>query len=70
MMCKNKLKDIDGDKIYINEKLTPIQNEIFAWARKQVKNQKLTAAWTRDGKIYIKRKADGKPELVKNIEKE
>ncbi len=49
--------------------LTKRQNEIFYWARNQVREKKIATTWSRDGKIYIKTKVDDKPVFVKNIEK-
>jgi len=67
MQNKKKLKDYAGERIYINEKLTQRQNATFAWARKMVKDKKLHAVWTREGKIFVKKKSDGRPELVTKI---
>ncbi len=64
MMNKKKLKNLEGEKIFINEMLTKRQNEIFYWARNQVREKKIAATWSRDGKIYIKTKVDDKPVLV------
>lgn len=64
MRVKKNLKHIDNEKIFINEYLTLKQAETFAVARGLVKNKKLVAAWTRDGKVYVKQEENGQPKLI------
>lgn len=70
MQNKKKLKNLQGQPIYINEKLTPKQGEIFAWTRRMVKTGKLNSTWSRDGKVFVKRKAEGRPEAMTSTEYE
>ena len=74
MKNKKKLKlDNSDDRrnvIYINEKLTPKQNELFAAARALVKTKKLFATWTRDGRVYAKMKKDGRVETYRPPQEE
>ena len=42
--------------IFINEDLTKVNQELFRDARQLKKQNKVEGAWTRDGKIYIKKK--------------
>ena len=44
-----------SSKIFINEHLTKPNSEIFARARKLIKDKKLSSAWTWNGHVYFKR---------------
>ena len=44
-----------SSKIFINEHLTKPNSEIFARARKLVKDKKLSSAWTWNGHVYFKK---------------
>ena len=46
--------------VFINEDLTSKRNKLFKAARKLVKDQLLTSAWTFDGRVYIKGNDDVK----------
>ena len=61
--AKKKLKDLN-EQIYINESLTQKQGELFAAARSLVKKKSLKAAWTRDGKVYVRQKEDSPPVFI------
>lgn len=54
-------------KIYINEHLTKPNSEIFARARKLVKDKKLLSAWTWNGHVYLKRGENSGPTRVQNL---
>jgi len=45
---------VGGSRVFINEYLTHRNAELFAEARKLVKQKVLYATWTRDGRIFIK----------------
>ena len=66
MKAKKLLRDLDDDTgiIYINEYLTQKQGELFAKARGLVKKKKLIAAWTRDGKVFVKEEEGGNPKSI------
>ncbi len=68
MKVKKNLRNIPGERIYINEHLTLKQGEIFAKARELVRKKKITAAWTRDGKVFIKTEERGQPKLIMDTE--
>ena len=65
MKNKKKLKGVEERRIYINERLTQRQSEIFAWARSEVKAKQVNAAWTREGTVFIKKTSTATPEIVK-----
>ncbi len=63
MMVKKNLKQND-EKIFINENLTPKQGVTFFMARKLVKEKKLVATWTRDGKVYVKKDENSQSKII------
>lgn len=52
---RRKLKDA-GKKIYISEKLTKMDSEIFFEARKCVRAKLIASCWTFNGQVFIRRK--------------
>ena len=52
-MTTEELKALQG--IYINEDLTQSNQELFRAARQLKKERKIEGAWTRDGRVYIKK---------------
>ena len=68
--AKSKLKD-QNERIYINESLTQQQDKLFAMMRAKVRNKELHATWTREGRIFVKEKADAKARVInkKDLEK-
>jgi hypothetical protein len=65
-MYKNriKLKGIKDRKIYVNEDLTKSRHEIAYQVRKLVKDNKFHKTWTVDGKIFLQKSADEKPQII------
>jgi len=57
LYARKELKNIseENSRIYINEHLTSLNASLFAEARKLVKKKLLHAAWSREGRIYVKR---------------
>ena len=54
--------------IYINEHLTKRASDLYYKARKLVKNDKIFAAWTRNGQVFIKQtKEQLKPIFIKSV---
>lgn len=53
-MTKNLLFSA-GNKIYFNDHLTAESRKIFNEARKAVREKKVQAAWTMNGRIFVKR---------------
>ena len=66
MTAKKNLRQLD-EQIYINEQLTPRQGELFASTRSLVKQKRILATWTRDGKVYVK-KDGSSPFVINNIQ--
>ena len=64
-MTTSELKKIEN--IYINEDLTHTNQELFRSARRLKKEKKVEGAWTRDGKIYVK-KNGGQIVYIRHIE--
>uniref|UniRef100_A0A8D9B2D2 FP protein C-terminal domain-containing protein n=1 Tax=Cacopsylla melanoneura TaxID=428564 RepID=A0A8D9B2D2_9HEMI len=58
-----------NNQIYLNDHLTPANNKIFYEARKCVKEKRAKSAWTRDGKIYVKRDDMSPPVQISSVEK-
>ena len=56
-----------SSKIFINEHLTKPNSEIFARARKLVKDKKLSSAWTWNGHVYFKKGENSGPIRVHNL---
>lgn len=54
LSARKALKNLaDTGRIYINEHLTHLNSQIFAGARKLVREKKLHSAWTRGGLTYV-----------------
>ncbi len=51
---------------YINDDLTQANALLFKDARNEVRNQRLHAAWTRDGHIFAKIHENSKPTKIRN----
>lgn len=47
-------KDLKGTNIYVNEHLTKHTSEMFATARRLVKEKRLLGAWTVNGRLVVK----------------
>ena len=58
-------RKLKGTNIYINEHLTPKNNEIAKKARLLRKQGKISRAWIRDCKVFIK--TNGIPEVAKTV---
>ena len=56
-----------SSKIFINEHLIKPNSEIFARARKLVKDKKLSSAWTWNGHVYFKTSENSGPIRVHNL---
>ncbi|XP_054279129.1 uncharacterized protein LOC128997514 [Macrosteles quadrilineatus] len=54
--------------IFINEHLTGHAKETLNCAKKLVKEKKLAYAWVKEGKILVRKTADGKPARVRSPE--
>ena len=54
LAAKKKLRHDRNNKIYINEHLTKHSSEIYAEARKMLKNHRIAGAWTRNCNVYVK----------------
>lgn len=60
--AKKKLKATSGDRrshkndhgVFISENLTPAANNLYYEARQRLRNKKLYAAWTNNGRVYVK----------------
>ena len=57
MRSKSKLKDSKFKRVFINEHLTPLRNDLFYQARQLAKMKVIDSAWTFDGTIKIKNAA-------------
>jgi hypothetical protein len=44
----------DDQPVYISEYLTPVANSMYFEARQRLKGKKLHAAWTNNGRVYVK----------------
>lgn len=75
---KYKLKNADleatkdllfssNNKIYFNDHLTLESKKIFNEARKAVKDKKLSAAWTMNGIIYVKRDVNAQRQEIGDL---
>lgn len=53
--ARKKLRDIPGNRIFVNEHLTKVTSAMFAEARKLVKSKKLQRTWTTHGQVVVKR---------------
>ena len=53
LQARKKLRESNAH-IYINEHLTQMASDLFAKARKLVKDRKAINAWSWNGKIYVK----------------
>lgn len=62
-------KSLKGSGVYINEHLTPRNNELFVKARQLLKVKKVAGAWTSNGNIYIKlgTSPDSRPIRVRQL---
>ena len=58
-------RKLKGTNIYINEHLTPRNNEIAKKARLLRKQGKISRAWIRDCKVFIK--TNGIPEVANRV---
>ncbi len=47
-------RNLKGKKIYISEDLTILRSQLYFYARSAVKNGHAEAAWTIDGKVFVK----------------
>ena len=65
MKNRKKLRDTNRN-IYINDDLTHRRALLFKDARKELKNNKLNAVWTRDGNIFAKLHEHSKPIKIDN----
>uniref|UniRef100_A0A8D9FB52 FP protein C-terminal domain-containing protein n=1 Tax=Cacopsylla melanoneura TaxID=428564 RepID=A0A8D9FB52_9HEMI len=66
----NSTQDIlfsNNKSIYFNDHLTPHNSKIFYEARKCVTEKNAKSAWTRDGKIYLKRDDMSPPVQITSI---
>ena len=61
---KMKLSKMEGDRIYINEDLLPVNALILRKCRKLVREKTIARAWTFGGKVYIKEDVEDAPLLV------
>ena len=50
--------------IYINEDLTKKRADLYKLTRSLVKEKKIHAAWSRNGKIFVKNKSDSTPYVI------
>ncbi|KAI5730733.1 hypothetical protein M8J76_016834 [Diaphorina citri] len=53
--CTKDLLFSSNSKIFVNDHLTPANKKLFFETRKCVKEKKAKSAWTRDGKIFLRR---------------
>jgi len=51
--------------IYINENLTRQRKKLFAEVRKRVKLNRWYGAWTKDGKIFLRKEKEGRNTRIK-----
>lgn len=56
------------DKIFLNDQLTPISSNLFFQARQLRKNNKVKYAWSKLGKIYIKKDDNSRAYHIKCLE--
>jgi len=70
LRAKKVLRTEPGDRVYVSEQLTRAASGIFFEARKLVKEKKLNAAWTINGRVHIKKTPDlkKKPTIIQNLE--
>lgn len=59
--CTASLLFSGNNKIFFNDHLTPENSKLFFEVRKMVKENKIESAWTRDGKIFVRRVAGSPP---------
>lgn len=62
----NKSRFQGADNIYINENLTKTRKALFSEVRKKKVLNNWYAAWTNDGKIFVKTSKEGYPKLIKD----
>lgn len=62
-----KLKKLWSQHIYINEHLTPYNQNLFYHTRKLAKEEKYKFAWTKDCQIYLKKNETAKLITIKNM---
>jgi len=56
--ARKKLWNVEGNKIFINEHLTRQARKLFGYARKLLKERKISQVWTTNGQAFVK-KLDG-----------
>lgn len=55
-------------KIYVNDHLSPDNKKVLFEARNCVRNKRAKSAWSKDGKIYIKRNESTAPVTIRDIQ--
>ena len=65
LMQKKKLREAKLN-IFIGEYLSKYVSDLFTAARNKVKNKKLSGAWTRNGKLFIKENRSGAVKHIKS----
>jgi len=69
MAAKKKLKQKDSP-VYISDHLTTAVSELFARARTLVREKKIAASWTYNGRLFIKKshEASARPIMIRTME--
>jgi len=57
----------ESTSIFMNDHLTAANKQVLGYARKQMRERKLSHAWTRDCRIYVRRNAEGPVKLVRSV---
>jgi len=70
LRAKKVLHTKPGDRIFVSEQLTKAASNMFFEARKLVREKKLHAAWTINGRIHIKKTSNPseRPTVVQSLE--
>ena len=66
---RTQLRNLPGQKIWINEDLTKQRFGLYYEARKMVKDKLLHKTWTMDGKIFTMKHENDKPIIVTTMHK-
>lgn len=68
LRSSNEKVGMEADTVYISDHLTPYTATIYYHARQLKKNSNYKYAWTKNGKVYVRRNETDRAILLKNIE--
>uniref|UniRef100_A0A8D8Z3K0 FP protein C-terminal domain-containing protein n=2 Tax=Cacopsylla melanoneura TaxID=428564 RepID=A0A8D8Z3K0_9HEMI len=66
--CTKNLLFASNTKIYVNDHLSPENKKLLFEARNCVRNKSAKSAWSKDGKIFIKRNETAAPVTIRDIQ--